>query len=83
MEEEVEEGESPVVEPPGRVEEEPGAEAEEDFTCQEWVEPRILPDPGKPTQKQSKTTESNTSRTPRGPRTVWPAGPLVSSTRRE
>jgi hypothetical protein len=27
-------------------------EAEEDFECQECVEPRILPDPGQPTQKQ-------------------------------
>ena len=44
---------SPAAEAPDLVAEEPRVEeAEEDYTCQECVEPRILPDPGQPTQKQ-------------------------------
>ena len=53
VEEEVEEEQNPAAEPPDLVVEEPDLEAaEEDLTCQECVEPRILPDPGQPTQKQ-------------------------------
>jgi len=42
------------VEPPDLVDEGPDEEAleEDDFACQECVAPRILPDPGQPTQKQ-------------------------------
>jgi len=53
VEEEVEEEQNPAAGPPDLVVEEPDVEAaEEDFTCQECVAPRILPDPGQPTQKQ-------------------------------
>ena len=53
MDDGVEEEQGPAEEPPDLVDEVPDAEAtEEDFTCQECVEPRILPDPGQPTQKQ-------------------------------
>ena len=49
----VEEEQGPEEEPPDLVDEVPDAEAtEEDFTCQECVGQRILPDPGQPTQKQ-------------------------------
>jgi hypothetical protein len=49
----VEEEQGPAEEPPDLVDEVPDAGAtEDDFTCQECVEPRILPDPGQPTQKQ-------------------------------
>ena len=42
------------IEPPDLVDEGPNEEAleEEDFASQECVAPRILPDPGQPTQKQ-------------------------------
>ena len=53
MEEEVAEEQNPAAEPPDLGIEEPDVEAaEEDFTCQECVPSRILPDPGQPTQKQ-------------------------------
>ena len=56
VEEEVAEEQGPVEEPPDLAESadeaEAEKEAEEDFTCQECVAPRILPDPGQPTQKQ-------------------------------
>ena len=47
-------GQEPEADVPDLVDEGPGEEApaEEDFECQECVAPRILPDPGQPTQKQ-------------------------------
>ena len=53
VEDEVAEDQNPAAEPPDLGEEEPDVEAAEgDFTCQECVPRRILPDPRQPTQKQ-------------------------------